>query len=127
MALHSVAIADKRLPLRSRIILIGVVVCLGALLAMTSVVFARVGGPAQQVARIARTTGYGAPGPGSTLIVPTGGAGGSDVENGPGSSGMKSTLPFTGLDLLVVGAMGAGLLGLGFGLRRSARHAATSG
>ena len=40
--------------------------------------------------------------------------GGGDPEGGKGSS----SLPFTGFDLLLVAGLGAGLLGIGAGMRR---------
>jgi hypothetical protein len=136
--------------MRTRIFLVGVVACVAALLAATSVVFARAGGSSQLVAQSARTAGYGAPGPGSSLLGPSGkvvgdgtvvGAGGSG-SNSPGSGLVsadtqhdgpstatgpeKSTLPFTGLDLLLVAVIGAGLLVLGVRLRSSAGRNATA-
>jgi hypothetical protein len=137
--------------MRTRIFLVGVVACVAALLAATSVVFARAGGSSQLVAQTARTAGYGAPGPGSSLLGPSGkvvghstlvgGARGSR-SNSPGSGLVSAdtqrnspstatdpdtgTLPFTGLDLLLVAVIGAGLLVLGVRLRSSAGRNATA-
>jgi len=115
------------------LVLVGVVACVGALLAGTSVVFARAGGPSQQVARIARTAGYGAPGPASTLVSSasqeylTPGSPSTATNSSTATHSDTGTLPFTGLDLLVVAVIGAGLLGLGLRLRWSAaRNAATA-
>ena len=61
------------------------------------------------------------------------GAGPQAIERtgGPGSgSGGSGSLPFTGLDLLLVAGLGAGLLGIGAGMRRltqpDAAHQTTS-
>jgi hypothetical protein len=122
---------NKRLFLRSRFVLVGAIVCVGALLAVTSVVFAQAGGPSPVVARIARTTGYGAVGPGSSLITPGGGADTAGAVYPPTRADAptpdKGTLPFTGLDLLLVGLIGAGLLGFGLRLRWSAGRIAAGG
>jgi hypothetical protein len=117
---------NQHISVRSRIVLVGVIACVGALLATTSVVFARAGGPSQQVARIARTTGYGATGPGASLVSPSRSAVSPANEKDPPTPA-TGTLPFTGLDLLVVALIGAGLLGLGLRLRRPPGRVAASG
>ena len=50
----------------------------------------------------------------------------SDEQNpgDPGDAGASTGLPFTGLDLVLVAALGAGLLGAGLGMRRLTRHPA---
>ncbi|CAN5553302.1 hypothetical protein BH20ACT19_BH20ACT19_07290 [soil metagenome] len=47
--------------------------------------------------------------------------GGSGGE--PGGGGQSGALPFTGMDLLLVAGLGAGLLGVGAGMRRLTRPA----
>jgi opacity protein-like surface antigen len=46
----------------------------------------------------------------------------SEPSSGPSSDG-ASTLPFTGMDLVLVAGFGLGLLGLGAGMRRLTRPA----
>ncbi|MDX6642758.1 MAG: hypothetical protein QOD76_720 [Solirubrobacteraceae bacterium] len=66
--------------------------------------------------------GYGAPGSGEQVAVQTGTTGGAG-NGGAASAAASSTgatgsaLPFTGLDLGLIGAAGTGLLALGLGLR----------
>lgn len=55
----------------------------------------------------------------STLASPSG--------DGNSGSGGDGTLPFTGLDVWLIAAIGAGLLGIGFTLRRTAGSSRLSG
>ncbi len=64
--------------------------------------------------------GYTPEGP--QAIEQTGG-GGNDPRQAQESQADSGSLPFTGMDLLLVGALGAGLLGVGAGMRRLTRPA----
>ena len=50
---------------------------------------------------------------------------GSDSGDGPGSGDASGDLPFTGLDLGIIAALGAVLVGTGLVLRRSTRASKT--
>ncbi len=68
--------------------------------------------------------GYTPDGP--QAIEQTGGGGDDPDGGGDGSGGAgdeSGSLPFTGMDLLLVAGLGAGLLGVGAGMRRLTRPA----
>lgn len=58
---------------------------------------------------------------GPQIVDSTSGEGASGNPEDPGAS---AGLPFTGMDLVLVAALGAGLLGAGVGMRRLTRHPA---
>jgi hypothetical protein len=49
------------------------------------------------------------------------GGGGGPVATSGGTGGDGGSLPFTGLELGLIAAMGAGLVGVGFAVRRASR------
>lgn len=55
------------------------------------------------------------------LGVAAGGGSGDSASDGSSSGSAADGLPFTGLDVVAIAAIGAGLLGAGFAVRRAAR------
>ena len=91
----------------------------GAAATALAVIAVGVGGPASAAAQ--QVTPTGEQYDNGVLAVSGGGSGGDPASAVDSSSGQLGELPFTGLDVAAIAAVGIGLVGAGFAVRRVSR------